>query len=113
MRKCSECVGVVDDESSLAIDEAWLRSVGFVDMTLRDSTELVLRFKVLCDTQWLEVGPATYSHGLFTIHRYSDTHADADMPPDFVEVKAKTRADVLRLLSALNISTAAAAKEGA
>lgn len=91
------------DNNDDLITEEWLRSVGFRDKRYQGSTRLVLPFEnCTSDSQWIEVGPASCSHGYFTLCRWSEDYDD-DMPPDHVEVKAKTRSQLLQLLTALGI----------
>lgn len=84
------------------IDEAWLRSIGFVPKLYQGGVVLAMKMPNSIDHQWIETGPASESHGFFVLCRWCDSYSD-DMPPDRVEVVAKTRSALLQLLSALNI----------
>jgi hypothetical protein len=92
----------VDDE--LAVDEDWLRSVGFYDGIIRGLERLMVKMPSLIDSQWLEVGPASFSHGIFHVCRISDEMIeDEEILEDHVDVNCKTRGQLRTLAKALGV----------
>lgn len=84
------------------IDEAWLRSIGFADMTFQNQTVLAVKVPSICDAQWLEWDRDT---NYFDLRRFSEEMEEAELPPDIVEVTSiSTRAGLLQFLAALNIT---------
>lgn len=84
------------------ITEDKLRSIGFKMKRYQGTRQLALDLSnaVASDRQWIEVGPATESHGYLCLRRWVDQEDD-QVPPDLFEVHCKDFAALVNLLKAL------------
>lgn len=90
----------------LDITRKMLIDIGFRLKQYQGKSELCLdlpeTLSTSSDRQWIEVGPASLSHGYFTLMRWSNQEDD-QMPPDMFEIRVRDYKGLLAILRALGV----------